>query len=199
MAPCPPLATISVIFVTPDKEARPSSRVMSISSQPEFGKGDKGSKRIKAKPEPILGFSKADKVGTFQPHNDVLVVTLQIGGFNMKNVMVDQENGAEIMYPNLYKGLNLKPEDLNKYNSPLVGFDGRTIIPKGMIKLPVQTDNEVVKVEFIVVDAYSPYITILARPWLHAMGPVSSTLHMKVKYLTKGRVGELVGCQKMAR
>ena len=137
MAPCPPLATISVIFVTPDKEARPSSRVMSISSQPEFGKGDKGSKRIKAKPEPILGFSKADKVGTFQPHNDVLVVTLQIGGFNMKNVMVDQESGAEIMYPNLYKGLNLKPEDLNKYNSPLVGFDGRTIIPKGMIKLPV--------------------------------------------------------------
>ena len=110
---------------------------MSISSQPEFGKGDKGSKRIKAKPEPILGFSKADKVGTFQPHNDVLVVTLQIGGFNMKNVMVDQESEAEIMYPNLYKGLNLKPEDLNKYNSPLVGFDGRTIIPKGMIKLPV--------------------------------------------------------------
>ena len=67
MAPCPPLATISVIFVTPDKEARPSSRVMSISSQPEFGKGDKGSKRIKAKPEPILGFSKADKRGPFNP------------------------------------------------------------------------------------------------------------------------------------
>ena len=127
------------------------------------------------------------------------MVTLRIGGFDVKRVMVDQGSGAEIMYLDPYKGLSLKPEDLSKYNSPLVGFDGRTVIPKGMVKLPVQTGNEEVEVEFIVVDAYSPYITILARPWLHAMGPVSSTLHIKVKYPTKGRVGELVGCQKMAR
>ena len=39
--------------------------------------------------------------------------------------------------------------------------------------------NEV-KVNFIVVDAYSPYTAILARPWLHAIGVVSSTLHTKV-------------------
>ena len=42
----------------------------------------------------------------------------------MKKVLVDQGSGAEIMYPDLYKGLNLKPEDLSKYDFPLVGFDG---------------------------------------------------------------------------
>ena len=47
--------------------------------------------------------------------------------------------------------------------------------------------------EFIVVDAYSPYTSILARPWLHAMGAVSSNLHIKVKYPTEGQVRELVG------
>ena len=41
----------------------------------------------------------------------------------------------EIMYPNLYKGLSLRPEDLEKYNSPLVGFDGRLVIPRRMIRL----------------------------------------------------------------
>ena len=51
--------------------------------------------------------------------------------------MVDQGSEAEIMYPDLYKGQKLKPEDLSKYNSPLVGFDGRTVIHKGMIKLLV--------------------------------------------------------------
>ena len=51
---------------------------------------------------------------------------------------------------------------------------------------PVQVGNEVVKVEFIVVDAYSPYTAILTRPWLHAMGVVSLTLHIKVKYPIKG-------------
>ena len=89
------------------------------------------------------------------------------------------------MYPDLYKGLNLKPEDLSKYDSPFVGFDGRAVTLTGMIKLPVQTGVEVVKVEFIVVNAYSPCTTILARSWLHAMVAVSSTLHMKVKYPTE--------------
>jgi len=72
----------------------------------------------------------------------------------------------------------LKPEDLSKYDVPLVGFEGMMIIPKEMIRLLVQTGNEVVEVDFIVVDAYSPYTAILARPWLHSMGAVSSTLHV---------------------
>ena len=156
---------------------------MSISSQPKFGEEDWGSKRIKVESKLALGFLEADKVGTFQPHNDALVITLRIGGFDVKRVMVDQGSGAEIMYPDLYKGLSLKPKDLSKYNSPLVGFDGGTVIPKGMIKIPVQTSNEEVEVEFIIVDAYSPYIAILARPWLHTMGAVSPTLHMKITQL----------------
>ena len=85
------------------------------------------------------------------------------------------------MYPNLYKGLNLKPEDLEKYDSPLVGFDGKMVISRGTIKLPVWTGDEEVQVNFIIVEAYSPYTTILARPWFHSMGAVSSTLHLKVK------------------
>ena len=52
---------------------------------------------------------------------------------------------------------------------------------------------------FIVVDAYSPYTAIVARPWLHTMGVVSSTLHLKVKYLSGDWVEELVGSQSMAR
>ena len=80
-----------------------------------------------------------------------------------------------------------------------MGFDGRMVTPKGLIKLPVQTRSEVVEVSFIVVDAYSPYIAILARPWLHGMGIVSSTFHLKVKYTSGGQVGELIGSQAMTR
>ena len=56
-----------------------------------------------------------------------------------------------------------------------------------------------VEVDFIVVDAYSPYTTIVARPWLHALGAVSSTLHQKVKYLSEGQVKEILGSQSTAR
>jgi len=62
-----------------------------------------------------------------------------------------------------------------------------------MIRLPVQARDEEVQVDFIVVEVFSPYTAILAKPLLHAMGVVSLTLHLKVKYPTQGRVGELVG------
>ena len=57
----------------------------------------------------------------------------------------------------------------------------------------------VVEVNFIVVDAYSPYTAIVARLWLHAMRAVPSTLHLKVKYQSRNWVEELVGSQSMAR
>ena len=47
----------------------------------------------------------------------------------------------------------------------------------GQIRLPIKIGLYVVEVDFIVVDAYSPYIAIVARPWLYALGAVSSTLH----------------------
>ena len=103
------------------------------------------------------------------------------------------------MYPDLYNGLNLKPEDLIGYDSPLLGFYGKMVIPKGQIRLPVQASSEVMKVDFIVVDAYSPYTTIIARPWLYALEAVSSTLHLKVKYSFGDQIEELFRSQFVAR
>ena len=134
-------------------------------------------KRARIEIQPVLGFSDEDKIGTTQPHDDTLVVTLRIEGYDVKRVLVDQGSAVKIMYPDLYKGLNLKPEDLTTYDSPLVSFKGKTIIPRGQIRLPIQTDSKVVEVDFIVVDAYSSYTIIVARPWLHALRVVSSTLH----------------------
>ena len=147
----------------------------------------------------VMGFSDEDKIGTIQPHDDALVITLRIGGYDVKRVMMDQGSAVEIMYPDLYKGLNLRAEDLTPYSSPLVSFKGKIIIPKGQIKLFVQTGSEVVEVDFIVVDAYSPYTAIVAKPWLHTLGVVSSTLYQKVKYPLEGQIKEILGDQSTAR
>ncbi|XP_075650240.1 uncharacterized protein LOC142620822 [Castanea sativa] len=44
--------------------------------------------------------------------------------------MVGQDSGADIMYPDLFKGLNLKLEDLTAYDSPLISFEGKAVIGK---------------------------------------------------------------------
>lgn len=116
----------------------------------------------------------------------------------MKRVLVDQGNGAEIMYPDLYKGLNLKLEDLTANDSPLVSFDGKIVILKGQIRLLMQVGSEIVEMDFIMVDVYSPYTAIVARPWLHTLRSISSTLHLKVKYPSGDQIEELVGSQSIA-
>ena len=159
----PPLGTINVIFAKPGRTGSYPSKVMSVT---RLSAEDTNSELKKAKVEirPTLSFSDKNKMGTIQPHDDALVVTLKINGYDVKRVMVDQGSGAEIMYPDLYKGLSLKPEDLTAYDSPLVSFDGKVVIPRGQIRLPIQAGSEVVKVDFIVVDAYSLYTAIVARP-----------------------------------
>ena len=125
---------------------------------------DRESKRAKGMASFMLGFSDEDKVGTIQPYDDALVITLRIRGYDLKRVLVDQGSVVEVMYLNLYKGLKLKPEDLMAYDSPLVSFKRKTVTPKGQIRLPIQTNSDIVEVDFIVVDVYSPYTTIVARP-----------------------------------
>ena len=81
----------------------------------------------------------------------------------MKRVMIDQGSVADIMYPDLYRGLNLKLENLTAYSSPLVSFEGKMVVPKGQIRLPVQTGTDVVEVDFIVIDVFSPYTAIMGK------------------------------------
>ena len=63
----------------------------------------------------------------------------------------------------------------------------------------MQTGTEVVEMNFIVVDAYSLYITIVSQSWLHALRAVSSTLYLKVKYLSGDQIEELVKSQFVAK
>ena len=172
----PPLGTINVIFAAPGRTGSCPSRVMSV-SQYSDDEPNSVPKRVKTNVPLVLSFSKADKQGTIQPHDDALVVTLRIGGYDVRRVMIDQGSAAEIMYPDLFKGLGSKSENLTAYSSHLVSFESKMIVPRGQIRLPVQIGSDVVEVDFIMVDAFSPYTAIMGRPWLHSLGVVSSTLH----------------------
>ena len=103
------------------------------------------------------------------------------------------------MYLNLFKGLELKDQDLTKYDTPLVSLDGRVVIPQGQISLLVSMEGKEVMVTFIVVNLISSYTVILGRPWIHAIGAVPSTLHMKVKFQTEQGVATVRGNQQVAR
>ena len=80
-----------------------------------------------------------------------------------------------------------------------MSFDRKLVIQKGMIRLPIQIVPEIVEVNFIVVNTYSPYIAIVGSPWLHTLGVVASSLHQKVKFPSRDQVLEICGCQSTVR
>ena len=77
---------------------------------------------------------------------------------------------------------------MDKYDTPLVGFDGKVVMLERQISLPIMIEGKEVMLNFIMVNAFSPYTAILGRPWIYAMGAVPSTLHMKVKFPTEDGV-----------
>ena len=87
-APRPPLGTINVIFAAPGRTGSCPSRIMSVSCCSREDSGPMP-KRVKMNVPLVLSFSDADKLGTIQPYNDALVVTLRIGGYDVKRVMID--------------------------------------------------------------------------------------------------------------
>ena len=148
--------------------------------------------------EPV-SFDEDDLEGMIQPHDDALVVTARISGFLVKRVMIDQGSRADVMYPDLFKGLGLRKEDLTKHTSPLVRFDGKVVIPEGQISLLVIMGGKEVAVTFTIVSSFSPYTAILGRPWIHSMRDVPSTLHLKIKFPTKQGVIVIRGDQQAAK
>ena len=81
----PPLGTISVILATLRRTGSQPSKVMSI-ALPSAEGSSPDPKRSRMEVRLTLSFSDKDKVGTLQPHDDTLVVTLKIARYDVKRM-----------------------------------------------------------------------------------------------------------------
>ena len=84
----PPLGTINVIFAALGRTESCPSGIMSVSHYSD-DEPNSVPKKVKTNVPLVLSFSEADKQGTIQPHDDALVVTLRIGGYDVRRVMID--------------------------------------------------------------------------------------------------------------
>ena len=47
---------------------------------------------------PIIGFTEEDARRLYHPHNNALVVSIQVGDYNTYRVLVDNGSSADILY-----------------------------------------------------------------------------------------------------
>ena len=86
---------------------------------------------------PVIKFSEDDAQRLHHPHDDALVVSLQIGDYNMHRVLVDNGSSADILYYPAFQQMRIDKEQLSPTNAPLVGFGGTKVFPLGAITLAV--------------------------------------------------------------
>ena len=110
-------------------------------------------------------FSEEDTRGVKQPHDDPLVITVMIEGFNTRRVLVDNGSSADIIYLSAFQQLKVDQKRLRPFDSPLVSFSGDKVYPKGIVTLTVTAGSHPFQVtnrhNFLVVDSPSSYNVII--------------------------------------
>ena len=150
-----------------------------------------------------MSFNDADARGVKQPYNDPLVIMLNIEGFNVKRILVDNESSTYIIYLPAFQQLKLDWKRLRPFESLLVNFSGDRVYPRGIGTLTVivgtQPRQLTRQLDFLVVDCPSSYNVIIGRPALNRWKAATSTYCLKVKFPTDNGVGEVRGDQILAR
>ena len=115
-------------------------------------------------------FTEEDVYNTVQPHDDPMVITVQIANCLVHHVLIDIGSSVDILFKGAHEQLNLKNSCYNSCTSLLYGFTGYSVISMGMKNLPVIVREtplqQNIMTEFIVVDTPSAYNAILGRPFL---------------------------------
>jgi hypothetical protein len=72
-------------------------------------------------------------------------------------------------------------------------FDGSRRSVIGEVCLPVQIGPHTFDITFQVMDINPAYSCLLGRPWIHAAGAVTSTLHQKLKFVVDDKLITVAG------
>ncbi|XP_034708977.1 uncharacterized protein LOC117932040 [Vitis riparia] len=153
-------------------------------------------------PHPINGtiiFPPVDPTRILQPHRDALILSLEMGDFDVRRILIDPGSSTDLVQASVISHMGHNLIGLENPGRILFGFNGATTTFLGDIVLPVQAGPITLNVQFSVVQDLSPFNVILGRPWLHYMKAIPSTYHQMVSFLTEDGQIDLYGSQLAAR
>ncbi|KAF8087330.1 hypothetical protein N665_0589s0011 [Sinapis alba] len=149
--------------------------------------------------ETSITFLEGDLVDIDQPHNDPLLVELQIGTCEVTRILIDTGSSVDLIFRQTLEKMLIDLNDIKPSSRALTGFNGTSTSLLGTICLNVFVGGVNKLVKFSVIDTKTQYNAILGTPWLHMMKAIPSTYHQCIKFSTKeGTVFTLKGNQRLA-
>ncbi|XP_070052326.1 uncharacterized protein [Nicotiana tomentosiformis] len=163
-----------------------------------------------------ITFTEEDADGFLLPHNDALVISLNVLDFKIKRVLVDLGSSANIIQwrvleQNLDCSNTIKRVLVDLGSSAkltgsiipatnlLARFNLTSVTTRGEILLLTNAEGVMKTTLFEVVDGDMGYNFILGRPWLHEVKAVPSTYHQLLKFPMPEGNKKIWGDQPAAR
>ncbi|XP_074336766.1 uncharacterized protein LOC141673937 [Apium graveolens] len=150
-----------------------------------------------------ITFREADARWVHHPHNDALVISIQIGTKNIHRAFVNNGSSTNILYYNTFKKMGLPDRDMSGEDSWVYCFSGAGVRVMGLIWLPCtlgESPLSVIKMlEFKVLNQESSHNLLLGRPFLREMGVITSIHHLTIKFPMPNGVGSIKGSQYDSR
>ena len=72
--------------------------------------------------EESITFTEVDAWGVQFPHNDAIVVSLNIANYDVRRILVDNGSSADILFYDAFSRMSILDGHLGPISSPLVGF-----------------------------------------------------------------------------
>ncbi|XP_058726836.1 uncharacterized protein LOC131598234 [Vicia villosa] len=140
-----------------------------------------------------LGFTDTDLPSEGRNHNRALHISVECKGTMLSRVLVDNGSSLNVLPKSSlmrldYSGVEIRPSELT-----MRAFDGSKRSVFGEVDLLIMIGPQLLTITFFVMDIHPSYSCLLGRPWIHAIGAVTSTLHQKLKFATQGKIVTICG------
>uniref|UniRef100_A0A2N9GAI6 Uncharacterized protein n=1 Tax=Fagus sylvatica TaxID=28930 RepID=A0A2N9GAI6_FAGSY len=114
-----------------------------------------------------ITFTEEDARKISHPHDDALVVTLEIAGYSTRRVFIDNGSSADIIYLTAFQQMRIGMDQLQPIETPLVGFAGTSVYPLGMITLQITVENGIGEMRGDQAMARECYLTTVNTEQVH--------------------------------
>ncbi|XP_062118774.1 uncharacterized protein LOC133832448 [Humulus lupulus] len=120
-------------------------------------------------PASAITFTDDDLKGVHLPHDDPLVISLQVDHCQLGRVLIDGGSGVDILFWEAFQKMGLEENQIRPSTTPILGFNSQRVYPKGVVRLTVVAAERALLVDFLIIDSTTSYNAIMGRNWIHRM------------------------------
>ncbi|XP_066164574.1 uncharacterized protein [Oryza sativa Japonica Group] len=132
-----------------------------------------------------ISFRPGDAEGVMFPHQDPLVISAEIAGFEVRRILVDGGTSADVIFAEAYAKMGLATQALTPAPASLRRFSGEAVQVLGQAQLMVAfrtaENRREEQVLFDVVDIPYNYNAIFGRATLNKFEAISHHNYLKLK------------------